>query len=99
VARVSPLLAGLPQPVPGSTINRLCGSSLDAVAMAARMLKTGEASLVIAGGVKSMCRGPFVMGKADAPFSRTMRMEDTCSARADAMHCAPCASASARASR
>ncbi|HEU4843736.1 MAG TPA: 3-oxoadipyl-CoA thiolase [Burkholderiaceae bacterium] len=77
VARMALLLAGLPQQVPGTTINRLCGSSLDAVAMAARMLKTEEASLVIAGGVESMSRAPFVMGKADAAFSRTMRMEDT----------------------
>jgi acetyl-CoA acyltransferase len=77
VARMALLLAGLPQTVPGSTVNRLCGSSLDAVATAARAIKTGEVSLVIAGGVESMSRAPFVMGKADAAFSRSMKMEDT----------------------
>jgi 3-oxoadipyl-CoA thiolase len=77
VARMALLLAGLPQTVPGSTVNRLCGSSLDAVATAARAIKTGEASLVIAGGVESMSRSPFVMGKADAAFSRSVKMEDT----------------------
>ncbi len=77
VARMALLLAGLPQTVAGSTVNRLCGSSLDAVAIAARAIKTGEASLVIAGGVESMSRAPFVMGKADAAFSRTMKLEDT----------------------
>ena len=69
VARMALLLAGLPQTVAGSTVNRLCGSSLDAVAIAARAIKTGEASLVIAGGVESMSRAPFVMGKAEAAFS------------------------------
>jgi acetyl-CoA acyltransferase len=77
VARMALLLAGLPQTVAGSTVNRLCGSSLDAVAIAARAIKTGEASLVIAGGVESMSRAPFVMGKADAAFSRAMKLEDT----------------------
>jgi len=77
VGRMALLLAGLPQTVPGSTINRLCGSSLDAVSIAARAIKTGEASLVIAGGVESMSRAPFVLGKADAAFSRAMKLEDT----------------------
>jgi 3-oxoadipyl-CoA thiolase len=71
------LLAGLPTSVPGSTINRLCGSSLDAVGMAARAIRTGEAHLVIAGGVESMTRAPFVMAKADTAFSRTAKIEDT----------------------
>lgn len=77
VARMSLLLAGLPVTVTGTTLNRLCGSSLDAVAMAARTIKTGEAELIIAGGVESMSRAPFVMAKADAAFSRNMKMEDT----------------------
>lgn len=77
VARMALLLAGLPQTVPGSTINRLCGSSLDAVSIAARAIKTGENSLVIAGGVESMSRAPFVMGKADTAWSRNMKLEDT----------------------
>ena len=77
VARMALLLAGLPLTVPGSTINRLCGSSMDAVSVAARAIKTGENSLVIAGGVESMSRAPFVMGKADAAWSRSMKMEDT----------------------
>jgi 3-oxoadipyl-CoA thiolase len=77
VARMALLLAGLPQTVPGSTVNRLCGSSMDAVAVAARAIKTGEQSLVIAGGVESMSRAPFVMGKADVPFSRGAKLEDT----------------------
>ncbi len=77
VARMALLLAGLSQTVPGTTINRLCGSSLDAIAIAARAIKTGENSLVIAGGVESMSRAPFVMGKADAAFSRAMKLEDT----------------------
>src|SRR2546425_13245784 len=66
VGRMALLLAGLPQGVSGSTANRLCGSSMDAVAVAARALKSGETSLVIAGGVESMSRAPFVVGKADA---------------------------------
>src|SRR6266404_5010380 len=77
VARMALLLAGLPKEVPGSTVNRLCGSSMDAVASAARAIKSGEADLVIAGGVESMSRAPFVVGKADAAFSRSMRLEDT----------------------
>ncbi|CAI09379.1 putative 3-ketoadipyl-CoA thiolase [Aromatoleum aromaticum EbN1] len=77
VARMAALLAGLPQDVPGTTVNRLCGSSLDAVGMAARAIKSGEADLMIAGGVESMSRAPFVMGKADTAFSRSAKIEDT----------------------
>jgi 3-oxoadipyl-CoA thiolase len=77
VTRMAALLAGLPVEVPGTTINRLCGSSLDAIASAARAIKTGEADLVIAGGVESMSRAPFVLGKADAAFSRSVQMYDT----------------------
>ncbi len=77
VARMAVLLAGLPESVPASTINRLCGSSLDAVAVAARTIVAGEAELVIAGGVESMTRAPFVMGKASGAFDRTARLEDT----------------------
>jgi 3-oxoadipyl-CoA thiolase len=77
VARMSALLAGLPDSVPGATINRLCGSGLDAVNLAARAIRSGEAELVIAGGVESMSRAPFVMGKADSAFSRTAKIEDT----------------------
>jgi len=77
VARMAALLAGLPVEVPGTTVNRLCGSSLDAIAMAARSIKTGEADLAIAGGVESMSRAPFVMGKVDAAFSRNAEMFDT----------------------
>ena len=77
VGRMAALLAGLPAAVPANTINRLCGSSLDAVGMAARSIKAGEAELIIAGGVESMTRAPFVMGKADAAFSRTAKIEDT----------------------
>ncbi len=77
VARMALLLAGLPQEVPGTTINRLCGSSLDALAVIARGIKSGEMSLGIAGGVESMSRAPFVMGKADSAFSRSARIEDT----------------------
>ncbi|MFS2016006.1 3-oxoadipyl-CoA thiolase [Massilia sp. CT11-108] len=77
VARMAALLAGLPPSVPGSTINRLCGSSLDAVGSAARAIRAGEANLVIAGGVESMTRAPFVMAKADSAFSRTTKIEDT----------------------
>jgi 3-oxoadipyl-CoA thiolase len=77
IGRMALLLAGLPKEVPGSTVNRLCGSSMDAVAAAARMIKSGEGSLIIAGGVESMSRSPFVMGKADAAFSRSAKMEDT----------------------
>ncbi|HZX28460.1 MAG TPA: 3-oxoadipyl-CoA thiolase [Telluria sp.] len=77
VARMAALLAGLPAEVPGVTINRLCGSSLDAVGSAARAIKAGEAGLLIAGGVESMTRAPFVMGKADSAFSRSAKIEDT----------------------
>ncbi len=77
VARMALLLAGLSQGVPGSTVNRLCGSSLDAIGIAARAIKSGETSLMIAGGVESMTRAPFVMGKADAAFARTAKVEDT----------------------
>ncbi len=77
VARMAALLAGLPVAVPGSTINRLCGSGMDAVGTAARAIKAGEAGLMIAGGVESMSRAPFVMGKADSAFSRAARIEDT----------------------
>jgi acetyl-CoA acyltransferase len=77
VGRMAALLAGLPQDVPGNTINRLCGSSLDAVGSAGRAIKSGEAQLIIAGGVESMTRAPFVMGKADSAFSRAARIEDT----------------------
>ena len=77
VGRMVALLAGLPQEVPGTSINRLCGSSLDAVGSAARAIKAGEASLLIAGGVESMTRAPFVLGKADSAFSRTAKIEDT----------------------
>ncbi|MES2149021.1 MAG: 3-oxoadipyl-CoA thiolase [Pseudomonadota bacterium] len=77
VARMAALLAGLPVEVPASTLNRLCGSSLDAVGIAARAIKSGEANLVIAGGVESMTRAPFVMGKADSAFSRAAKIEDT----------------------
>ncbi|MYM40279.1 3-oxoadipyl-CoA thiolase [Duganella qianjiadongensis] len=77
VARMSALLAGLPVEVPASTINRLCGSSLDAVGMAARAIKSGEAQLVIAGGVESMTRAPFVMAKADSAYTRAAKIEDT----------------------
>ena len=77
VAHMASLLAGLPQEVPGSTVNRLCGSSLDAVGSAARAIKSGEASLMIAGGVESMSRAPFVMPKAESAFSRNNAVYDT----------------------
>jgi acetyl-CoA acyltransferase len=77
VARMSALLAGLPLDVPGATINRLCGSGLDAVGTAARAIKSGEAGLMIAGGVESMSRAPFVMPKADSAFSRANAVHDT----------------------
>jgi 3-oxoadipyl-CoA thiolase len=77
VARMSALLAGLPTEVPGATINRLCGSGLDALATAARQIKCGEAEVVIAGGVESMSRAPFVMGKATEAFSRQSEIFDT----------------------
>ncbi|MEC4718601.1 3-oxoadipyl-CoA thiolase [Noviherbaspirillum sp. CPCC 100848] len=77
VARMSLLLAGLPQDVPGATINRLCGSGMDALGTAARSIKAGETSLMIAGGVESMTRAPFVMGKGDSAFSRNAAIYDT----------------------
>ena len=77
VARMATLLAGLPQTISGTTINRLCGSGLDALGMAARAIKAGDAALMIAGGVESMSRAPFVMGKATTPFQRQADMFDT----------------------
>ncbi len=77
VARMSLLLAGLPAEVAGATINRLCGSSLDAIGIAARAIKSGETELMIAGGVESMTRAPFVLAKADSAFSRAAKIEDT----------------------
>lgn len=77
VGRMSALLAGLPYQVPATTVNRLCGSSLDAVAMAARAIKAGEADLIIAGGVESMSRAPLVMGKSEGAFGRSQKLEDT----------------------
>ena len=77
VARMSSLLAGLPVAVSGATVNRLCGSGLEALAQAGRSIRTGEASLAVAGGVESMSRAPFVMGKADAAFSRKAEVFDT----------------------
>ncbi|HCA5042299.1 TPA: 3-oxoadipyl-CoA thiolase [Acinetobacter baumannii] len=77
VGRMSALLAGLPYQVPATTNNRLCGSSLDAIAIAARAIKAGEANLVIAGGVESMSRAPYVMGKSDSAFGRSQKIEDT----------------------
>ena len=77
VARMSALLAGLPVSVPGSTLNRLCGSGLDAVGSAARAIRAGEAELMLAGGVESMSRAPFVMAKAETAFGRSAQLEDT----------------------
>ena len=77
VARMASLLAGLPETVPGVTINRLCGSGMEAVGSAARAIKTGEAELAIAGGVESMTRAPFVMAKAETAYSRAAKIEDT----------------------
>ena len=77
VARMAALLAGLGTSAPGTTVNRLCGSGLDAVAMAARAIKAGEADLIVAGGVESMSRAPFVMPKAEGPFSRSNAVYDT----------------------
>ena len=77
VARMSALLAGLPVEVPGTTVNRLCGSGMDAAGIAARAIRTGEAELMLAGGVESMSRAPFVMGKAESAFSRDARLYDT----------------------
>ena len=77
VARMAVLLAGLPESVPASTVNRLCGSSLDAIAIAARAIAAGEAHLMIAGGIESMTRAPYVLGKANTAFERGARLEDT----------------------
>ncbi len=77
VARMSSLLAGLPPSVPGATVNRLCGSGMDAIGSAARAIRSGETALMIAGGVESMTRAPFVMGKADSAFSRNAQIFDT----------------------
>lgn len=77
VARMAVLLAGLPERVSGSTINRLCGSGLDAIGSAARAIRSGDAQFMIAGGVESMTRAPYVMGKANAPFDRAQKLEDT----------------------
>ncbi|MUV13629.1 3-oxoadipyl-CoA thiolase [Noviluteimonas gilva] len=77
VARMAALLAGLPESVPGVTVNRLCASGLEAVGQGARAIALGEADLVLAGGVEGMSRAPFVMGKADAPFAREQKLEDT----------------------
>ncbi|ENV08665.1 beta-ketoadipyl-CoA thiolase [Acinetobacter higginsii] len=77
VGRMSALLAGLPYQVPATTVNRLCGSSLDAIAMAARAIKASEADLIVAGGVESMSRAPYVMGKSDSAFGRSQKIEDT----------------------
>jgi acetyl-CoA acyltransferase len=77
LARMAALLAGLPVQVPGVTVNRLCGSGLDAVAIAARQVRSGEAALVVAGGAESMSRAPYVLSKPDAAFSRTQQMFDT----------------------
>src|SRR5215218_10838642 len=77
VARMALLLAGLPETVPGATVNRLCGSSMDAFVQAARAIACGEMDLAIAGGVESMSRAPFVMSKADSGFARSITMEDS----------------------
>ncbi|HFT2429183.1 TPA: beta-ketoacyl synthase N-terminal-like domain-containing protein, partial [Providencia stuartii] len=77
VARMASLLAGLPLSVSGTTVNRLCGSGLDAIALAARSIKAGEANFMIAGGVESMSRAPFVMGKSESAFSRQAQIFDT----------------------
>jgi acetyl-CoA acyltransferase len=77
VARMAVLLAGLPKEVSATTVNRLCGSSMDAIAVAARGIKSGEVDLLIAGGVESMSRAPFVVGKSDAAFARNLKLEDT----------------------
>ena len=77
VARMALLLAGLRDIVPGTTINRLCGSGMDAIAMAARTIRSNEADMIVAGGVENMSRAPFVMGKPDTTFSRAMKLEDT----------------------
>ena len=99
VARMSLLLAGLPQEIGGATINRLCGSGMDAVGTAARAIKSGETGLMIAGGVESMTRAPFVMGKADSAFSRSAsRSSWPRSSRCGKTRCRPCPSRTAHAS-
>src|ERR1700743_1308791 len=77
VARMALLLAGLPESGPGATVNRLCGSGMEAIAMAARAIRAGDGSLMLAGGVESMSRAPFVMGKAESAFSRNAAIYDT----------------------
>ena len=77
VARMALLLAGMPKEVPGATVNRLCGSSMEAVSIAARAIKSGEAEMMIAGGVESMTRAPFVMGKSEKAFGREAQIYDT----------------------
>src|SRR5271170_763222 len=77
VARMALLLAGLPDSVPGATVNRLCGSGMEAIAMAARAIRAGDGSLMLAGGVESMSRAPFVLGKATGAFARDQQMYDT----------------------
>ena len=77
VARMAVLLAGLPQCVPGSTINRLCGSGLNAIGIAAQAIRAGDAELIIAGGAESMTRAPYVLGKAGSAFGRDQKIEDT----------------------
>ena len=77
VARMALLLAGYSETIPGVTVNRLCGSGMDAIGTAARAIKAGEADLIIAGGVESMSRAPFVMGKPKTAFSRTQKVQDT----------------------
>jgi 3-oxoadipyl-CoA thiolase len=77
IARMALLLAGIPPEVPGTTVNRLCGSSMDAVAIAARAIRAGEAAVAIAGGVESMSRSPLVLSKPDAPFARSQKLEDS----------------------
>ena len=77
VARMCTLLAGLPESIPGTTVNRLCGSGMDAVGIASRAIKSGETQLMIAGGVESMSRAPFVMPKAETGFSRSQTVYDT----------------------
>ena len=77
VARMAVLLAGLPETVPGVTVNRLCGSGLNALGMAAQAIRCGDAALMIAGGIESMSRAPYVMGKAAGAFDRAQQLEDT----------------------
>src|SRR5271157_4483544 len=76
IARMALLLVGIPPEVPGTTVNRLCGSGMDAVAIAARAIRTGEAAVAMAGGVESMSRAPLVLSKPDAPWARSQKLED-----------------------